>query len=87
MSGVKKKGGYDVRFFANEAPSASFVKALFSEAVKVEIAQKTKYHVHYKYYTPAEPFYKAEGRGGPRNLDRWLRAVSAPIMNTELEEE
>jgi len=44
MSGVKRRRGwYDVQSSANEAPSASFVKALFSEAVKVKIVRKTKY--------------------------------------------
>jgi len=62
MSGViRRRGWYDIRSSANEAPSASFVKALFSEAVKVNIARKTKYQVHYEYYTPAKRFYKAEG--------------------------
>ena len=46
---------------ANEVLSASFVEALFSEVVKVIIARKTKYYVHYEYYIPAERFKKAEG--------------------------
>jgi len=64
MSGViSVRGRYDAQSLANEAPSASFVKALFSEAVKVIIARKTIYQVHYEYYTPAERLYKAEGSG------------------------
>ncbi|MFC1873701.1 hypothetical protein ACFLYX_00175 [Chloroflexota bacterium] len=47
VRGNKKGGRYDVQFPANEAPTASFVKALFTEAVKVKIARRTKYYVHY----------------------------------------
>ena len=62
MSGViRARRLYDVPSLANEAPSASFVKALFSEAVKVNIAREIKYHFHYVYYTLAEWFKKAEG--------------------------
>ncbi len=57
MSGVisvKERG--DAKSLANETPSASFVEALFSEAVKIKIARKIIYQVHDIYYTPAERF-------------------------------
>ena len=57
MSGViSVRELYDVQFLANEAPSASFVKTVFSEAVKVIIARKTIHWVHNEYYTLAEQF-------------------------------
>ncbi len=55
MTGVISVGGlYNTVSLANGAPSASFVKALFAEAVKVEIARKIIHQVHYVYYTLAE---------------------------------
>ena len=45
-------GLYDAQSLASEVPPASFVEAFFSEAVKINIAQKTKYQVHYEHYTP-----------------------------------
>jgi len=57
MPGVlRRRGRYDVQSSAIEVPSASFAKALFSEAVKVIIARKTKYYVHCEYYTLVERF-------------------------------
>ncbi len=35
------------QYLANKTLAASFVEALFSEAVKVKIARKTIYVVHY----------------------------------------
>ena len=60
-SGIKPVWGTVAWSLANGAPSASFVKALFSKVVKIKVGQKTIYLVHYEYYTPAERLYKAEG--------------------------
>jgi len=83
---ISVRGLYDVQSPANEAPSASFAKAIFSEAVKVIIARKTIYWVHYDIIHQRNGFRKRRTAASfePATNGLWVLLFSLDLRTTQL---